>query len=171
MPDDVTQTRPDAAVMRGVIPYVGLKGRAAEAMDFYAAAFGATDIGRMPDAENPARLMHGQLEINGGALMITDMGCEDGAEGGVGSTHMQLVFGNGRAGGTARSPPAARSRCPTSDSSGATTGARCSTRSGSDGRCSSPALTRRNERRGARRKRRYDDLHRRLRRGGAERQP
>jgi PhnB protein len=97
MPDDVTQTRPDAAVMRGVIPYVGLKGRAAEAMDFYAAAFGATDIGRMPDAENPARLMHGQLEINGGALMLTDMGCEDGAEGGVGSMHMQLVVGDGRA--------------------------------------------------------------------------
>jgi PhnB protein len=96
MPDDVTQTRPDAAVMRGVIPYVGLKGRAAEAMDFYAAAFGATDIGRMPDAENPARLMHGQLEINGGALMLTDMGCEDGTESGVGTMHMQLVVKDGR---------------------------------------------------------------------------
>jgi PhnB protein len=97
MPDTATATRPDAAVMRGVIPYVGLHGRAAEAMDFYAAAFGATDIGRMPDAENPARLMHGQLEINGGALMLTDMGCQDGAESGVASMHMQLVVGDGRA--------------------------------------------------------------------------
>jgi PhnB protein len=96
MPEDVTETRPDAALMRGVIPYVGLHGRAAEAMDFYAAAFGANDIGRMPDAENPARLMHGQLEINGGALMLTDMGCEAGAEGGIGSMHMQLVVGDGR---------------------------------------------------------------------------
>jgi PhnB protein len=96
MPEDVTEARPDAAVMRGVIPYVGLNGRAAEAMDFYAAAFGATDIGRMPDAESPARLMHGQLQINGGALMLTDMGCEDGAEGGVGNMHMQLVVEDGR---------------------------------------------------------------------------
>jgi PhnB protein len=96
MPDTATATRPDAAVMRGIIPYVGLKGRAAEAMDIYARAFGATDIGRMPDPENPARLMHGQLQINGGALMLTDMGCEDGAAGGVGSMHMQLVVDDGR---------------------------------------------------------------------------
>jgi PhnB protein len=97
MPEDTaTTTRPDPAVMRGVIPYVGFAGRAAEALDFYARAFGATELGRMPDADSPGRLMHGQVEINGGAFMATDMGCEDGAAAGVGSVHMQLVVADGR---------------------------------------------------------------------------
>jgi PhnB protein len=65
-------TRPDPATMRGVIPYITLDGRAAEAADFYARAFGARDLGRMPDQDNPGRLMHAQMEINGGALMMTD---------------------------------------------------------------------------------------------------
>jgi PhnB protein len=97
MPEDSsTQTRPDAAVMRGVIPYVGYGGRAEEALAFYARAFGATDLGRMPDAEKPGRLMHAQVEINGGAFMLTDMGCEEGGQGGVGNMHMQLVVEDGR---------------------------------------------------------------------------
>lgn len=69
---DSTDTRPDPAVMRGPIPYVGLDGRAAEAADFYMQAFGARDLGRVPDKERPERMMHLQLEINGGALMMTD---------------------------------------------------------------------------------------------------
>jgi PhnB protein len=96
MPEDqATATRSDAAVMRGVIPYVGFAGRAGEALDFYARAFGATELGRMPDAQDPARLMHGQVEINGGAFMVTDTGCERG-EVGVGALHMQLVVEDGR---------------------------------------------------------------------------
>lgn len=65
-------SRPDPAAMRGVIPYVSLDGRAAEAAEFYARAFGARDLGRFPDEQNPGRLMHVQIEINGGSLMMTD---------------------------------------------------------------------------------------------------
>ena len=76
MPDDTTTlasgSRPDPALMRGVIPYLSLDGRASEAVDFYARAFGACELGRFPDEENPDRLMHVQIEINGGCLMMTD---------------------------------------------------------------------------------------------------
>jgi PhnB protein len=58
--------------MRGVIPYLSLDGRASEAIEFYARAFGAREFGRFPDEENPGRLMHVQIEINGGCLMMTD---------------------------------------------------------------------------------------------------
>lgn len=98
MNDTATATRPDASVMRGVIPYVGYGGRAGEAADFYARAFGATDLGRIPDGERPERLMHAQVEINGGALMMTDMGCEDTTDPGrLNRAHMQLVVQDGRA--------------------------------------------------------------------------
>jgi len=89
---------PDASVMRGVIPYVGYGGRANEAADFYAKAFGATDFGRLPDPEDPTRLMHAQVGINGGSLMMTDHGGEDGAEPGrLNRAHLQLVVEDGRA--------------------------------------------------------------------------
>lgn len=68
----VANTRPDPALMSGVIPYLGLDGRAAEAAEFYTRAFGARELGRYPDKDNPDRLMHIQLEINGGSLMMTD---------------------------------------------------------------------------------------------------
>ena len=71
-PLTTAENRPDPATMRGVIPYIGLDGRAAEAADFYHRAFGARDLGRVPDTENPGRLMHAHLEINGGALMMSD---------------------------------------------------------------------------------------------------
>ena len=78
MPNDTTDAtlasppRPDPAVMRGVIPYLSLDGRASEAVEFYGRAFGAREFGRFPDEENPDRLMHVQIEINGGCLMMTD---------------------------------------------------------------------------------------------------
>ena len=70
MPEATTQ--PDAAAMRGVIPYLSLGGRAGEAADFYIKAFGARDLGRYPDEDKPSRFMHIELEINGGCLMMTD---------------------------------------------------------------------------------------------------
>jgi uncharacterized protein YndB with AHSA1/START domain/uncharacterized glyoxalase superfamily protein PhnB len=89
---------PDPGVMNGVIPYIGYGGRAGEAADFYARAFGAQDLGRVPDHEKPARLMHAQVSINGGALMLTDMGCEEVADPGpLGRAHMQLVVDDGKA--------------------------------------------------------------------------
>ncbi len=94
MNETTPQTRPDEAVMRGVIPYLRFAGRAGEAADFYARAFGATDLGRMPDAERPERFMHIQIEINGGCVMMTDMNQDDG---GLRGAHMQLVVGDGHA--------------------------------------------------------------------------
>lgn len=75
MADDLTtmaDTRPDPATMRGPLAHISLDGRAGEAAAFYARAFGATPMGAFPDQENPGRMMHVQVEINGGALMMTD---------------------------------------------------------------------------------------------------
>ena len=58
----------DPAVMNGVIPYLLMVGRAAEACDFYARAFGAKGLGRMPFPDGKPGLIHAQIEINGGAL-------------------------------------------------------------------------------------------------------
>ncbi len=68
----MTDQIPDPATMRGPIAYLSLDGRASDAADFYARAFDAKDLGRYPDAENPELMMHVQVEINGGALMMTD---------------------------------------------------------------------------------------------------
>ena len=84
--------------MLGVIPYLNLDGRAAEAAEFYARAFGATDLGRIPDVDDPATLMHVQIEINGRALMMTD--CRAPRETGRGAPqgfHLQLVVPDGDA--------------------------------------------------------------------------
>jgi PhnB protein len=73
MPEDVmTGPRPHADTMRGAIAYVSLDGRAKQAAAFYERAFGARPMGEFVDQENPERMMHVQVEINGGALMMTD---------------------------------------------------------------------------------------------------
>ena len=93
----MTQPNP----MQGVVPYIAMAGRTAEAMDFYARAFAAEDIGRMPFPDGTPGVMHAQVLINGGALMMTDStmnpGGEDrrGIEAGFG--HLQLVVADGRA--------------------------------------------------------------------------
>lgn len=97
MTDTATPTRPDAAVMNGVIPYIGYGGRANEAADFYMKAFGATDMGRVPESEQSKKLMHAQVEINGGSLMMTDHGWEEGIDPGrLNRAHMQLIVEDGR---------------------------------------------------------------------------
>lgn len=90
---------PKQAIMRGVIPYLSLRGQAAAAADFYVAAFGASDLGRMAMPDQPDRIMHLQLEINGGALMMTDhVGDSAGAANApLLNGHLQLVVGDGRA--------------------------------------------------------------------------
>jgi PhnB protein len=72
MPEDLKTEAPDAQTMKGVLTYLSMQGRAGEAADFYARAFGARDTGRYPSEEDPAKLMHCQVEINGGTLMMTD---------------------------------------------------------------------------------------------------
>ncbi len=94
----MADTSPDPSVMAGPIPYLVYGGRAAEAMDFDARAFGAQDIGRMPVPDTPERLMHGQCVINGGALMLTDHMAPDAAMTGPAlNGHLQLVVADGRA--------------------------------------------------------------------------
>jgi PhnB protein len=90
----------DRNPMQGVLPYIAMAGRTADAMAFYARAFGAEDIGRMPFPDGGPGVMHGQVLINGGALMMTDSAMNPGgaehrsirADFG----HLQLVVGNGR---------------------------------------------------------------------------
>lgn len=98
MPDDAkTQSRPSPDVMRGVIPYIGLGGRAGEAADFYARAFAAKDLGRMPSEDDPTKLMHCQVEINGGALMMTDYSGPGETPVAPQGFHLQLVVSDGDA--------------------------------------------------------------------------
>ncbi|MBP7002118.1 glyoxalase/bleomycin resistance/extradiol dioxygenase family protein [Amaricoccus sp.] len=103
MPDDEIQTadprtttRPSAEVMSGVIPYLDMNGRAAEAAGFYARAFGARDLGSMADPQNPGRHMHVQIEINGGALMMSD-GMSADQRPAPSGLHLQLVVDDGHA--------------------------------------------------------------------------
>src|SRR5258705_13381507 len=58
------------AKMPSVTPYLAVKG-AAEAVDFYKKAFGATENVRMP-AEDGKRLLHADLTINGGRVLMSD---------------------------------------------------------------------------------------------------
>lgn len=86
--------RPAPEVMRGVIPYLDMNGRAAEAAAFYVRAFGATNLSAMDDPHNPGRSMHVQLEINGGALMMSD-GMDASARPAPAGLHLQLVVDDG----------------------------------------------------------------------------
>jgi PhnB protein len=92
--------RPSDRIMQGVIPYLCLPGQCGEAADFYVKAFAAKDIGRMPMEDKPGQYMHLQLEINGGALMLTDyseMSSVTGSDGPIPRGHLQLVVPDGQA--------------------------------------------------------------------------
>ena len=92
MPSD---PRPSPSVMKGVIPYLAYQGRAGEAAKFYAKAFGATPLGSMPMENSPGQFMHLQIEINGGAFMMTDYG-DVALDSPLASGHLQLATGDGR---------------------------------------------------------------------------
>jgi PhnB protein len=56
----------------GVTPHLTIRdNKAAEAVDFYKAAFGAEEMIRMP-AQDGKRLMHVHLKVNGGSMMMND---------------------------------------------------------------------------------------------------
>lgn len=82
--------------MQGVIPYLAFDGRAGEACDFYGRAFAAEDRGRMPRSDGRSGLMHAQVSINGGMLMLTDC-TGDGPAPSTSFGHLQLVVADGRA--------------------------------------------------------------------------
>lgn len=89
--------RPEVRVMQGVIPYLAMSGKAGAAADFYTRAFAAKDIGRMPMQDAPGRFMHVQVEINGGALMMTDHEMSSAASAPpLPSGHLQLVVPDGQ---------------------------------------------------------------------------
>ncbi len=63
------------------MPYIHIEGTCAQAMPFYADAFGATDLQMMkysdtpPSEANPVqsdRIMHSQFSVDGGTLMASD---------------------------------------------------------------------------------------------------
>ncbi len=58
--------------LSGVTPHITIRdNRAAEAIDFYARAFGAEEVMRMP-GEDGQRLLHAHLRIQGGSLLLND---------------------------------------------------------------------------------------------------
>ena len=62
----------DQGPQTGLTPHLSIRdGRAAEAIDFYKAAFGAEEVMRVP-ADDGKRLMHAHLRINGASLMLAD---------------------------------------------------------------------------------------------------
>lgn len=85
----------DPTLMQGVIPYLAMAGRAAEACDFYGRAFAAKQLGRMPMPDGAPGFMHAQIAINEGALMMTDHG--GGPTPSYAFGHLQLVVADGRA--------------------------------------------------------------------------
>jgi PhnB protein len=92
MSDDV---KTDTRAMLGVIPYIAMDGKAGKAADFYVRAFGARDLGRIPGEDDPTRLMHCQVEVNGGALMMTDMHAPGEPVVKPQGFHLQLVVEDG----------------------------------------------------------------------------
>lgn len=53
-----------------LIPHLSIKG-AADAIEFYKKAFGATEMMRLP-SEDGKRLMHGHVRINGADVFLAD---------------------------------------------------------------------------------------------------
>ena len=81
--------------MNGVIPYLAIPN-AAEAMAFYARAFGAEEI--EPAArDEKGRIMNASLLINGGTLMIMDVMEEHGIQAAKTSRgfNLQLIVSDG----------------------------------------------------------------------------
>jgi PhnB protein len=65
-------SNPNVPPTSGLTPMLQIgENRAAEAIDFYVKAFGATDVRRQV-AEDGKRLMHAHLHVNGASLMLHD---------------------------------------------------------------------------------------------------
>ena len=112
-------SEPPQGPATGLTPHLTIFGnRAAEAIDFYVAAFGAEDQRRML-ADDGKRLMHAHLSVNGGSLMLNDEFPEYQGPADTGSgppsgfvLHLQVDDADAwfdravKAGATARMPPA-----------------------------------------------------------------
>jgi PhnB protein len=89
------------------MPYIHFPGTCAEALAFYADVFGATGLQTMRYAEGPGapadwatsdRIMHGQISIDDGTLMASDMppGMPDGVQQGVSIMQTAPDFATGQ---------------------------------------------------------------------------
>jgi PhnB protein len=72
---------PKQDVMPPVTPYLTVKG-AADAIEFYKKAFGAKENARLP-AQDGKRLMHADITVNGGRILLSDEFPEHGQEHGT----------------------------------------------------------------------------------------
>lgn len=72
---------PNQQKMSPVTPYLTIKG-AADAIDFYKKAFTATENVRLP-AQDGKRLMHADITVNGGRVLMSDEFPEHGEEHGA----------------------------------------------------------------------------------------
>lgn len=91
-----TKPTPMREIMRGVIPYLGIRD-CEKAIEFYKTAFGAIERGER--AAMDGVIMNATLEINGGCVMVMDhMNADtDPPAGGNINMTMQLVIGDGDA--------------------------------------------------------------------------
>jgi PhnB protein len=92
------ERHPDQGPTGGLTPHIQIGDkRAAEAIEWYTKAFGATEMRRQAASDSDPRLLHAHLIINGASLMLHDefpeyVGPADvGAAGGSGLTlHLQV---------------------------------------------------------------------------------
>jgi len=54
-----------------IIPHLAVDNASA-AIEFYVKAFGAKEVSRQPAPQNPSKVLHAELELNGGRLMLAD---------------------------------------------------------------------------------------------------
>lgn len=66
----MTATTTTTQPVGGVVPHINIEG-ASDASAFYQRAFAAQELSRQP-AQDGKRLMHCQLVVNGGSLMLSD---------------------------------------------------------------------------------------------------
>ena len=66
----MTEQSQSVVVQQGVVPHLVVEG-AADAIEFYKTAFGATEVMRMP-AEDGKRLMHAAIIVNGSQIYLMD---------------------------------------------------------------------------------------------------
>jgi PhnB protein len=65
-------TDDQAVLTGGITPHLTIQGgKAADAIDFYGKAFGATELGRHM-GEDGKRIMHAHLMLNGAHMMLND---------------------------------------------------------------------------------------------------
>jgi len=76
--------------------YLTVDGAAA-AIDFYKTAFGAEEVSRMPSDDHPGKLLHAEVKLFGGVLMLSDdFGVAEGgtaSPGKLGGTTFNMIVG------------------------------------------------------------------------------